>query len=172
MEGIHDTMLEIDSPTPELGVDRAYDRFTLLDKPKLAKIYEDLRSFTNSLVLCAFTVRTTGKRYNLPRIREILEATTGIGLTSEGMLEVGERNYALMRLHAARAGYTTDRDALPNRFPLPLPRGASAGHPITTSEFERAIDAYYEARGYDRHGPTDERLRQLGMDDLIGVIER
>ena len=172
MEGIHDTMLEIDRPTPELGVDRAYDRFTLLDKPKLAKIYEDLRSFTNSLVLCAFTVRTTGERYNLPRIREILEATTGIGLTSEGMLEVGERNYALMRLHAARAGYTTDRDALPNRFHVPLPRGASAGRPVDPEEFERAIDAYYEARGYDRHGPTDERLRRLGMDDLIGVIER
>jgi aldehyde:ferredoxin oxidoreductase len=35
-----------------------------------------------------------------------------------------------------------------------------------------AIAAYYEARGYDRFGPTDETLRRLGMDDCIGTIER
>jgi len=172
MEGIHDTMLAIDRPTPELGIDRAYDRFTLRDKPKLAKVYEDLRSFTNSLVLCAFTVRTTGEHYNFQQVRELLEAASGIALDPQGMLEIGERNYALLRLHAARVGYTTNRDGLPGRFHEPLPRGASAGHPIDQNGFERAITAYYEARGYDRYGPTDATLRRLGLDDLVGVIER
>ncbi len=172
MEGIHDTMLEIDSPTPELGIDRAYDRFTLLDKPVIGKIYEDLRSFVNSLVLCAFTVHETGDRYNFPQVRSLLAAATGIELTPEGMLEVGERNYALMRLHAARAGYTTDRDGLPRRFHAPLPRGASAGRPVDPDELKKAISAYYAARGYDRYGPTDATLRRLGLDDLIGVIVR
>jgi len=172
MEGIHDTMLEIDSPTPELGIDHPYDRFTLLDKPKIAKIYEDLRSFTNSLIMCAFTVKTTGPGYNLPQIRGLLSACAGIELDPETMLEIGARNYALLRLHAARAGYTVDQDGLPPRFHAPLPRGASAGRPVDPDAMQRAILAYYEARGYDRYGPTDETLRRLGMDDLIGVIKR
>lgn len=172
LEGIHDTMLEIDSPTPELGVDRAYDRFSLLDKPRIGKIYEDLRSFENSLVLCAFTVHEVGERYNLPQVRDLLAAAAGIALTPQGMIEVGERNYALMRLHAARAGYTVDQDGLPPRFHTPLPRGASAGRPVDPDELKKAIAGYYEARGYDRYGPTDETLRRLGMDDLIGVTVR
>ena len=172
MEGIHDTMLEIDSPTPELGVDRPYDRFSLVDKPRIGKIYEDLRSFTNSLVMCAFTVKTTNPGYNLPQIRSLLFAATGIELTPEAMLEIGERNYALLRIHAARAGYTLDHDGLPKRFHEPLPRGASAGHPVDPDELKEAISTYYEVRGYDRYGPTDETLRRLGMDDLIGVIKR
>ncbi len=172
LEGIHDTMIEIDSPTPELGVDRAYDRFSLLDKPRIGKLYEDLRSFENSLVLCAFTVHEVGERYNLPQVRDLLAAATGIELTPQGMIEVGERNYALMRLHAARAGYTMEHDGLPRRFHEPLPRGASAGRPVDPDELKKAIADYYEARGYDRYGPTDETLRRLGMEDLIGVIER
>lgn len=172
LEGVHDTMLSGDAPSPEIGVDRAYDRFTLADKPAIAKVYEDLRSFENSLILCVFTVRTTGEKYNLPQIRSLLEATTGVALSADGMLEIGERNYALMRLHAARAGYTTDQDALPARFSEPLPGGASADHPIERRAMRTAIEIYYEGRGYDRFGPTDERLRKLEMEDCIGTIAR
>jgi len=172
MEGVHDTMLSSDAPTPELGVDHAYDRFTLADKPNIAKVYEDLRSFENSLILCVFTVRETGGKYTLPQVRSLLEAATGIALSPQGMLEVGERNYALLRMHAARAGYTMEDDGLPARFSQPLPRGASADHPIDPEVMSTAIAAIYEARGYDSVGPTDETLRKLGMDDCIGKIKR
>ena len=172
MEGMHDTMLETDAPAAELGVDRRYDRFTLADKPAVAKMYEDLRSFENSLVLCAFTSRPMGKAYRYPAIRSLLEAATGISLAPQGMLEVGERNYALMRVHRGRAGYTTDEDALPGRFAEPLPRGASAGHPISKEEMARAIAAYYERRGYDRLGPTDATLARLDLLDCVGILRR
>lgn len=172
MEGLHDTMLSGDAPTPELGVDHAYDRFTLADKPNIAKVYEDLRSFENSLILCVFTVRETGEKYTLPQIRSLLEAATGIALSPQEMLEVGERNYALLRMHAARAGYTMEDDGLPARFSQPLPRGASADHPIDPEVMQTAIATIYGARGYDSVGPTDETLRKLGMDDCIGKIVR
>jgi aldehyde:ferredoxin oxidoreductase len=172
LEGMHDTMLSSDAPTSELGVDHPYDRFSLPDKPNIVKIYEDLRSFENSLILCVFTVQETGEKYNLPQVRSLLEAATGIALSPQEMLKVGERNYALLRLHAARAGYTMEDDGLPARFSEALPRGASADHPIDPEAMGAAIAAYYEARGYDRFGPTDETLRRLGMDDCIGTIER
>ena len=172
MEGMHDTMLERDAPTPELGVNRAYDRFTLADKAAVACLYENLRSFTNSLVLCCFTTSTVGEDYNFPAIRSLLDAATGLALTSEEMLRIGERNYALMRLHAARAGYTAEQDGLPERFFEPLPRGASANHPIDRGTFHVALEAYYQERGYDRFGPTEATLRNLGMEDCTGVIAR
>jgi len=63
MEGMHDTMLTGGVITPELGLDHPFDRFTLADKADVAKTYEDVRSFVNSLILCAFTVRATGEKY-------------------------------------------------------------------------------------------------------------
>ncbi len=172
MEGIHDTMLTGEHPTPELGIDRPYDRFSLEDKPLVAKVYEDLRSFVNSLVLCAFTVQETGGAYNFPSIRSLVGAATGLSIPVEEMLAVGERNYALLRMHAARFGYTTGDDRLPARFAAPLPRGASAGHPIEPGAMRQAIARYYEARGYDTLGPTDDTLRRLGMAELVGEVRR
>ncbi len=172
MEGMHDTMLEIDTPTPELGINRAYDRFTLTDKPGVVKVYEDLQSFTNSLILCCFTAHTVGNTYNYPEIRSLLACITGIEISPQEMLQVGERNYALMRLHAARAGYTMEKDGLPKRFNEVLKSGGSAGYRIAEDEMRAAIRAYYSERGYDQFGPTDETLRRLGMEDCIGEIRR
>lgn len=172
MEGIHDTMLAADSPSPELGIDRPYDRFTIADKPFVAKTFEDLRSFDNSLVLCCFTTRSVGDRYNYPQIRSLLEAAAGRLVDAAEMLRIGESNYALMRILSARAGHRIEGDGLPSRFFEPLPRGASAGHPIDPATFREVLEAYYQERGYDRFGPTDERLRSLGLEDCIGMIPR
>jgi aldehyde:ferredoxin oxidoreductase len=172
MEGMHDTMLGSDSPSPELGITRSYDRFTLVDKPHPAKAFEDLRSFTNSLILCCFTTRSVGERYNFPQIRSLLEAATGCLIDAAKMLKIGERNYALMRILSTRAGHRMEGDGLPSRFFEPLPLGSSAGHPIDPETFREVLEAYYQERGYDRFGPTDARLRALGLEDCIGMIPR
>ena len=165
-------MLAADSPSPELGIDRPYDRFTIADKPFVAKTFEDLRSFDNSLVLCCFTTRSVGDRYNYPQIRSLLEAAAGRLVDAAEMLRIGESNYALMRILSARAGHRIEGDGLPSRFFEPLPRGASAGRPIDPATFREVLEAYYQERGYDRFGPTDERLRSLGLEDCVGMIPR
>ena len=172
MEGMHDTMLASESPSPEIGVDHAYDRFSLADKVQPAKAFEDLRSFDNSLVLCCFTSRTQGEDYSYPMIRSLLEAATGQTVDAAEMLRIGERAYATMRILSGRAGHTMDEDGLPARFAEPMSAGASAGHPVDPSVMQQAIADYYEARGFDRFGPTDETLRKLGMDDCIGKLQR
>ncbi len=172
MEGTHDTLFTDKLITPELGIDGPYDRFTLADKALITKTYEDVRSFVNSLILCAFTVRETGPKCNLSGIRALLEAQTGLDVSSEEMLRIGERNYTLLRIHAARAGYTLEDDRLPARFNESLPRGASANHPIDAEILKNTINTYYQERGYDSYGPTDNTLHRLQMDDLIGIIDR
>lgn len=166
MEGIHDTELERDNPTPELGVREGMDRFTLRGKAPLMVIYENLRSFTNSLVMCAFTTDMVGSHYNYPEIRELLHYVTGLEISPEEMLKIGERNLALLRLYSGLVGYRKQDDGLPERFHEPLPRGASAGRPIDPEELRAEIEEYYRLRGWGEVGPTAERLRELGLSDL------
>ena len=172
MEGMHDTMLASESPSPEIGVTHAYDRFTLADKVQPSVAFENLRSFDNSLVLCCFTSRATGAGYSYPLIRSLLEAATGLSLDADEMLRVGQRAYAAMRLLSGRAGHTMDEDGLPARFADPLPSGASSSHPVEPAVMKQAIADYYEARGFDRFGPTDETLKSLGMSDCVGMLQR
>lgn len=166
MEGLHDTLLEQENPTPELGVTSRYDRFSLKGKARLAVLYEDLRSFVNSLVMCAFTTKESGPRYNFPKIRELLAYATGLEIGPQDMLVIGARNFALMRLYSGLCGYTKEQDRLPRRFHEPLPRGASAGRPIDPALFRQEVDEYYRLRGWDDRGPTPETLRALGLEDL------
>lgn len=172
MEGLHDTMLASESPSPEIGVTRAYDRFTLADKVQPSVAFENLRSFDNSLVLCCFTSRATGAGYSYPLIRSLLEAATGLEVDATEMIQVGERAYAAMRLLSGRAGHTIDEDGLPARFAEPLPSGASSNHPVEPTVLKQAIADYYEIRGFDRFGPTDDTLRNLGMADCVGKLQR
>ncbi|MDD5264721.1 MAG: aldehyde ferredoxin oxidoreductase C-terminal domain-containing protein, partial [Candidatus Bipolaricaulis sp.] len=74
MEGIHDDYLEVAPVAPELGVDAPVSRFHWDQRPRLCKLFEDLSSFDNSLILCDFVVNRAGKDYNYPRIREALFA--------------------------------------------------------------------------------------------------
>lgn len=172
MEGLHDTMLAPESPSPELGVTRSYDRFSLDDKAQPTKAFEDLRSFDNSLVVCCFTSRGTGDNYSYPLIRSLLEAATGQDIDATEMLRIGERAYAAMRLLSGRAGHTIDEDGLPKRFADPLPSGGSKDHAVDPSVMAQTVAEYYELRGYDRYGPTDDTLRQLDMADCVGMLKR
>ncbi len=171
MEGLHDTMLEQDSPTPELGVTSRYDRFSLEGKAKLVVLYENLRSFVNSLVMCAFTTKETGPRYNFPKIRALLGYATGVEIGPEEMLRVGARNFSLLRLYSGLCGYTQNEDRLPPRFHEPLPRGASGGRPMDPRLFRKEIEAYYQLRGWDEYGPSPETLRDLGLEELGKLSE-
>jgi len=168
LEGMHDTMIEVDRPAAELGLLHGYDRFTLHDKAHVSRVFEDLRSFENSLVLCCFVARSAGPSYRYPKLRSLLEAATGISLSAEEMLAVGTRNYTLTKLHALRSGQATQQDRLPARFHEPLPDGASAGHPIIPAEMAETLAAYYEDRGYDGAGiPKQETLSRLGLGELV-----
>ncbi|MCR4403943.1 MAG: aldehyde ferredoxin oxidoreductase family protein [Candidatus Acetothermia bacterium] len=172
LEGMHDTMLEVENPTPELGVTERLDRFSWEGKPRVVKIYEDLRSFTNSLVMCVFIPSMTEPGYNYPQIRAILNALTGLEVDAKEMLLIGERNYNLLKILAARAGYTRRDDDLPRRLKGPLPRGASSGRPIPNDLLQRMIDEYYRLRGWDEFGPTPAKLEELGLGELKRILPR
>jgi len=97
-------------------------------------------------------------------VREMLQAVTGVSVSAEEMLRIGERNYCLVRIFAERAGYTRRDDRLPNRFFRPLPE---SGYVVDERMLEKTIDEYYELFGYGTYGPKNDRLAELGMGELM-----
>ena len=55
----------------------------------------------------------------------------------------------------------------------PIPdEGPSKGALVTQAELDLLLDDYYESRGWTREGvPTIAKLKELGMDDLLGIVD-
>jgi len=154
MTGIHD-------PTPphqELNL--PYNsRDSWEERARIAGEYLHARSFTDSLILCALSSGLVdGEYYLLPLMREIVEAATGKSISVEEMLTIGERNQALLRIFAEKVGYRRIDDKLPKRFYEFQP---STGFHIDKKMLDRTIDEYYKLYGYDKYGPTEEKLKLL-----------
>ncbi len=96
-----------------------------------------------------------------------LAAATGIdGYTLEGVIKCGERIWNLQQVFNRRAGFTRKDDSLPKRMTEePAPAGPGKG---TVVDLERMLKEYYQLRGWDEEGnPTPEKLKELGLEDLI-----
>lgn len=169
MEGFHDDFRE---ESPEIGVNSLADRFSWQGKPYATKRFEDLQSFLNSCVFCAFTANYAGENYNAHLIRRMVNATTGMNIGPGQMLDIGERNFNLLRIYSAREGYTRNKDKLPKRLRKALPRGASSDSPIPEDKIQEAIDKYYELRGWEEKGPTAEKLKSIGMREIVKHINK
>lgn len=128
MEGFHDTQIG-KVAAPDIGVDKTMNRFVLDGKADVIKRFEDTRSFVNSAVLCAFDVDESGAETNLPLVRRMTSAVTGLRIERDDMLRIGERAYNLARIFSVRMGVSRSQDDLPQRFkqqPLPFKDGSEA----------------------------------------------
>jgi len=177
MEAMHDEGMEAlgKHGIPEIGLYGPMSRLSWDKKVRFCKITQDLASFGNSAISCHYIGYDAAlpNGYNpYPRFREAIYAATGLEIGVCEMLLIGERNFNLLKLAAARDGYTRENDDLPKRFKEPLPRGNSAGEEISDDVLQELIDKYYQLRGWDDYGPTDETLKRLGMDEFIGFIKR
>ena len=163
-EGLHDTLIEQDDASPELGVGIGLSRFTFEGKMPILKNFEDARSFTNSVVLCAFTTAATGPRYNFGEIREVVNAVTGYQIDRDEMLLIGERNYNLCRLFSVQQGVSPADDDLPRRFKEETLPFADREEQIPQDTLDQQMKEYFRLRGWDEKGvPTKEHLKKLGL---------
>ncbi|KXB07880.1 hypothetical protein AKJ56_02205, partial [candidate division MSBL1 archaeon SCGC-AAA382N08] len=165
MEVVHDTFKKHPS---ELDLKSDMSRFDLESKAEYCKLYEDLVSFTNSVIVCAYTswVAYFSGAYTYPHIRKTLQAVTGEDMDKEKMLKIGERNINLLKLLSGREEISRSEDKLPERFEENLPRGASSGENIPSEKLQKVIEKYYKLRGWDEYGPTKDKLEDLGMKEF------
>jgi aldehyde:ferredoxin oxidoreductase len=152
------------------GTSKAADRFATEGKAAMVKWFEEVRAFTDAIEACKFITRT-GLIW--PEVQvEILNAVTGLHLTAQDALLIGERIVNVEKAFNVREGMTRHDDSLPERFlNEPLPSGPSKGH---VCDLKIMLDEYYTLRGWDAKTglPTRKKLEELTLVEIAEDLER
>jgi len=91
-------------------------------------------------------------------------------LSTDELMQVGERIVTLERLFLQREGVDRSWDTLPDRyFEEPMESGHFKGEKIDRDAFNRMLDEYYRFHGWDvaTGAPQAESLRDLGLDQVL-----
>ena len=141
-----------------LGVGGKTDPIEHKGKGELAKLFQDLHAFSDSLDLCKFSAFAEGPQEYADQY------ATFVGLENFGPEEVllaGERIYNLERYYNNKAGYGDGSDYLPTRF-LNEP-SASEGSEGQLCELDEMLNEYYSARGWSNGVVPEAKLRELSI---------
>jgi aldehyde:ferredoxin oxidoreductase len=151
------------------------------DLGRLAAHYENWASVLNIMGIC-FRVQVSGL-YDVGTCAALYSTATGIGKTSQEILEAGERVYTLYKAANIREGYSRKDDKFPEKWFEPL-RRPDRGTELTMKDYfgtksinredsERMLDAYYEEKGWsvERGVPTAQKLRALKLGDVADDLE-
>lgn len=98
--------------------------------------------------------------------REMLCATTGWDMSTEELIQVGERVLNLQRMFNVRESLGRKDDMLPKRTMAQPESGAFKDEAqCTIKDYDRLLNEYYEACGWDVETgiPTPEKLAELGL---------
>jgi aldehyde:ferredoxin oxidoreductase len=139
---------------------------------KLVSGMEDSYALIDSFIVCKFSRGTYYKE--MEDMAKLYTLVTGYEMTPEELKRAGERINNVGRLFNVREGLGRKDDNLPWKVmhdPIP-DEGPSKGAFVTQAELDLLLDDYYEARGWTKEGvPTKEKLKELGMDDLMYIVE-
>lgn len=146
--------------SPEvLGKPELSDRTKTEGKADLVKTFQDLTASIDSLGLCLFTSFAIGA----PEYAAIYSAATGLDVSAEDIMEIGDRIYNIERLFNQQAGMLPEDDNLPPRLlNEPIKNEASEG---MVSRLDIMLPEYYKVRGWENGFPTQETLKRLGIID-------
>lgn len=145
--------------SPEvLGIPEKVDPDAIEGKAALLKIFQDLTALCDSAGLCLFTTFAIG----LPEIAAQVRTATGLDISDEEYLLVGERIWNLERLFNLKAGFSKKDDTLPPRLlNEPMKDGPHKGNVV---QLDVMLPEYYSLRGWDEEGvPTAQKLQELSL---------
>ncbi|WP_147534012.1 aldehyde ferredoxin oxidoreductase family protein [Bacillus marasmi] len=141
------------------GIPEPVDRLEAHGKGELLKTFQDLFSFTDSLNMCKFSTFSESPEH----YAEQYSAMSGVEVTAEEVLKIGERIYNLERYYNNLAGFNRrEDDFLPKRFTEEPASGNSTGY---VSRMDIMLDEYYTARGWKDGVVPVEKLVELGIID-------
>jgi aldehyde:ferredoxin oxidoreductase len=137
-------------------------------KADLVALSEHYCAVADSLGVCKFSTVETYPLYPSDLARGVSEL--GYAMDGEDLLRIGERIVNLERMYNVRLGLSATDDRLPARFteePLSVRHGENVTEHII-EDMDAMLAGYYGLRGWDENGvPTNEKLRELGLEDLV-----
>jgi aldehyde:ferredoxin oxidoreductase len=148
------------------------DRFAEEDKGKDIARNQISQAVEDSVIQCSFTPATG---FTPESRAKFLVAATGFNEFSDPTYLdlVGERILCLERSFNVREGFSRKDDTLPARMRTePLANAGPATGQVIRN-LDTLLDEYYDYLGYSRQGiPTEDKLRQLGLDWVIEDIKK
>jgi aldehyde:ferredoxin oxidoreductase len=169
-----DEFIKPDEGLKYFGTATVSDMKALEGKGKLVAWSEDWITVANLMGLCIFawyrsrTFSMLIKR-GLELVTEAYVAATGLPMTQENLLRCGERVYNTEKLFNCREGMGREADYPPPRFfDEAMPDGVGKGAHLDRGDYERLLDDYYTARGWDPATgyPTPEKLKELDLVEI------
>lgn len=153
----------------ELDMPEQFDPLSETDKVKWLVPAQNYSVAVNSLVCCMFTIIAYSVEPG--QYARHLSAITGFSYDKDRLLLAGERIWNLQRAFNVREGFTRKDDQLPARLTsVPAPSGPAKGNVV---HLDQMLDAYYEARGWDRNGiPAGDKLRSLGLEHISRDLDK
>jgi aldehyde:ferredoxin oxidoreductase len=123
------------------GIPIPTDRLVPEGKGELLKVFQDLLAFSDSMNICKFSSFSE----NAEHYAEQYSTMTGVDVTADDVMKIGERIYNLERHYNNLAGFDKrEDDHLPKRFTEEPATGNSAGH---VSRMDVMLEEYYQVRG-------------------------
>ena len=158
-------VMEQGAPRPDTGAPVGdIDRFSREGKAILAMLSQDKASVVDSLTLCM--ICSDGMIY--ADMAAALQAATGEPWDAERVGKTGERITNLQRVFSMKCGITGADDTLPRRLLEGVPDGSHAGQ---APDLAYMLADYYRERGWDEKGrPTEAKLRELGLLEIVGAF--
>lgn len=132
--------------------------------------YQHESIIMDMLEYCRF-VKFAPKIANSENFCSLYSYATGIEADENYMTTAAERVYNVERIFGIRMGMGRKDDVLVGKWATePVPSGPHKGEMIDPEKWEIMLDDYYQVRGWDKNGiPTPNKLKELGLDDIISV---
>ncbi len=138
-----------------LGPAELTDRLAWEGKGKLTVIFQNVHTMTDCLDVCKFSTFAE----SLDNFAEQFSTFTGMHMTVDDLLKLGERVYNLERYYNNLAGLREGSDYLPKRFlELPADGQGSVG---SVTELDQMLAEYYAERGWVNGVVPESKLREL-----------
>jgi len=154
---------------PEVGVEwfgskKAVDPHAWEGKSKMVVWHENFGAIVDSAEMCKYTC-FSAYAIKPEDMTLFVNYVTGMNLSPDDLMKIGERIYNLERLFNLREGIGKKEDKLPDRFTKePLPEGPAKGQYV---ELDKMLPIYYELRKWDwKTGyPEESLLKELNILD-------
>lgn len=168
---------------PEEAKEKIFETPDEFNVPLLTRRVEDWYQLYTCLGICAR--QQIQQRHNFTSMYNLYLAATGMDMSEEEMLRVGERIVNLERAFNALSGLSRKDDKFPERWfePLETIEEPKIRKPLTDyyrkveltrEDVEKIFDEYYVDRGWDvgKGIPTKEKLIELGLKDIAERLEK
>ena len=153
----------------EFGTPRAVDRLSAEGKGALVRYCLIVSSIIDSLGICKVPALSIAGNYDMEKEQRLVSAITGLDISREDLLHIGERIVNLEKLFNLRFGATAELDTLPDMFlKEPIGEGPSAG---ATVNLKPMVQDFYCSMGWDDRGvPLPKTLATLQLYNTMDYV--